>query len=155
MRWLVLTLSCPLGSQPMVGSAPSSPVYEPFGGQLADFALARLKDSYCHITVHPNYRKYLRIVVGGKVFQFKALPFRLPPATREFCQVSPGTLLHKLTMYLHLYLDYWLLRDMSRAICLAHTQITLEKGQAVGFHSELGQVKTHPNSKVCLPLRGL
>ena len=33
----VLTLSCPLGSPTMVGSAPSSPVYEPVGGWLADF----------------------------------------------------------------------------------------------------------------------
>ena len=93
-----------------------------------------LKDAYFHIqTVHPDFQKHLRIVVGGK-FQFKALPFRLSPAPREFCRVTGvlGTLLHKLTIYLHLYLDDWLLRATSRAISLAHTQIALEKAQALG-----------------------
>ena len=94
-----------------------------------------LKDAYFHIPVHPDFRKYLRIVVGGKVFQFKALPFGLSPAPREFSWVTGvlGTLLHKLTIYLHLYLNNWLLRATSRAICLAHTQIALEKAQTLGF----------------------
>ena len=87
----------------------------------------------------------------GKVFQFKALPFGLSPAPREFCRVTGilGTLLHKLTIYLHLYLDDWLLRAISRAICLAHTQIVLGKAQA------LGQVGTCPDSEVSFPRRGL
>ena len=94
-----------------------------------------LNNAYSYIPVHPELQKYLKIVVGGKVFQFKALPFRLSPAPREFCQVTGvlGTLHHKLTIYLHLYLDDWLLRATSRAICLAHTQIALEKAQALDF----------------------
>ena len=35
-----------------------------------------LKDAYFHILVHPDFRKYLRIVVGGKVFQFQGSAFR-------------------------------------------------------------------------------
>ena len=103
---------------------------------LGDWATSiDLKDAYFHIPVHPNFRKYLRIVVGGKVFQFKALPFRLSPAPREFCRVTGvlGTLFHKLTICLHVYLDDWLLRATSRAICLAHTQIALEKAHTLGF----------------------
>ena len=82
-----------------------------------------------------EFRMYLRVAVGGKVYQFRALPFRLSPAPREFCQITGvlGTLLHKLTIYLHLYLDDWLLRATSRAICLAHTQVALEKAQNMGF----------------------
>ena len=45
----------------------------------------------------------------------------------------PGHLLLKLTIYLHLYLDDWLHRATSRAICLGHTQIALEKAQTLGF----------------------
>ena len=88
-----------------------------------------LKDAYFHVLVHPDFRKYLRVAVGGKVYQFRALPFGLSPAPREFCRVTGvlGTLLHRLTIYLHLYLDDWLLRATSRAICWAHTQIALEK----------------------------
>ena len=94
-----------------------------------------LKDTYFHVLVHPEFRKYLRVAVGGKVYQFRALPFGLSPAPREFSRVTGvlGTLLHKLTIYLHLYLDDWLLRATSRAICLAHTQIALEKAQNLGF----------------------
>ena len=44
-----------------------------------------LKDAYFHIPVHPNYQKCFRIVVGGNVFQFKALPFGLSPAPRDIC----------------------------------------------------------------------
>ena len=105
-----------------------------------------LKDAYFHIPVHPKFRKNLRIVVGGKVFQFKALPFGLPTVPREFCQVTGalGTLAHKLTIYLHLYLDDWLLRATSRAICLAHTQIALEKAQ--GCLVNWAKSETHPDS---------
>ena len=94
-----------------------------------------LKDAYFHVPVHPDFRKYLRVAVGGKVYQFRALPFGLSPAPREFCRVTGvlGTLVHKLTIYLHLYLDDWLLRATSRAIFLAHTQIALEKVQNLAF----------------------
>ena len=94
-----------------------------------------LKDAYFHIPVLPDFRKYLRVVVEGKAYQFRALLFGLSPAPREFCRVTGvlGTLLLKLTMYLHLYLDDWLLRATSRAICLAHTQIALETAQNLGF----------------------
>ena len=100
-----------------------------------------LKDAYFHIQVHPEFWKYPRIVVGGNVFQFKALPFRLSPAPREFSQVTGvlGTLLHKLTIYLY----------------LAHTQIALKYCPGPGLPGELGQVGIRPDSEVCLPRRGL
>ena len=34
-----------------------------------------LKDVYFYIPVHPDFRKYLWVVVGVKVYQFKAPPF--------------------------------------------------------------------------------
>ena len=43
------------------------------------------------------------------------------------------TLPHKFTIYLHLYLNDWLLPARLRAVCLAHIQIALEKAQQVGF----------------------
>ena len=33
-----------------------------------------LKDVYFNVPVHPDFRKYLRVAVGGKVYQFRALP---------------------------------------------------------------------------------
>ena len=66
-----------------------------------------LKDLYFHSLVHHDYRKYLRIGVGGKAFQIKGLPFGLSPAPKELCWVTGvlGTVLHKLTICLHLYLE--------------------------------------------------
>ena len=102
-----------------------------------------MKDAYFHILVHPDFRKYLSIVVEGKVFQFKALPFGLSPAAREFCRVTGvlGTLLHKLTIYLHLYLDDW-------------PRTRPHSTRKSPDPSELGQVGTRPDSEVC-PRRGL
>ena len=114
-----------------------------------------LKDTYFHVPAHPDYRKYQRIVVGGKVFQFKALPFGLWPGPREFCRVTGvlGTLLHKLTIYLHLYLDDWLLRATSIAICLAHTQIALERLLQRRSSSWSGQAFRGSSSKGSGPLQ--
>ena len=116
-----------------------------------------LKDAYFHIPVHHEFQKSLRIAVGGRVFQFKALPFGLSPAPSEFCRVTGvlGTLLHKLTIYLHLYLDDWLLRVTSRAISLAHTMIGIEKAQALGFLVNWAKSGARPDPEVCLPWRGL
>ena len=46
-----------------------------------------LIDAYFHIPIHPKFRKYLRIAVLGKVYQFKAMPFGLKIAPRIFTKV--------------------------------------------------------------------
>ena len=43
-----------------------------------------LKDVYLHVPVKPTARKYLRFFHDGWTYQFKALPFGLTPAPREF-----------------------------------------------------------------------
>jgi hypothetical protein len=46
-----------------------------------------LSDAYFHVPIHPNSRKYLRIVFKGLVYQFKALPFGLKTAPWLFTMV--------------------------------------------------------------------
>ena len=42
-----------------------------------------LSDTYLHIAIHPNSRKYLRLCNRSQVFQFTSLPFDLATAPRS------------------------------------------------------------------------
>ena len=52
-----------------------------------------LKDAYLHVPIHPTHRKYLQICIGGKRYQFKALPFGLNVAPQVFTRVLKAALL--------------------------------------------------------------
>ncbi|KAK3574003.1 hypothetical protein QTP86_034361 [Hemibagrus guttatus] len=41
------------------------------------FVTIDLKDAYFHIGIQPEHRKFLRFAFGGKVYQFRVLPFGL------------------------------------------------------------------------------
>ena len=82
-----------------------------------------LKDAYFHIPVRPTARKYLRFTHLQEVFQFKALPFGLTSAPREFSRVTEtlGAIAHRQSINLHLYLDDCLLRVRSFLKCRQDT----------------------------------
>ena len=94
-----------------------------------------LKDAYFHVPVKPAARKYLRFFHDGQTYQFKALPFGLTSAPREFTRVTAtvGAILHRQSINLHLYLDDWLLRAESYEQCLIHTQSTVNQSARLGF----------------------
>ena len=46
-----------------------------------------LKDAYLQVPMHPESRKFLRFMVGGKVYQFKVLCFGLSTAPQVFTRV--------------------------------------------------------------------
>ena len=48
------------------------------------------KDTYFHIPIHNQSRKYMRFHVQGRSYQFKALPFGLSTAPMEFTVVARG-----------------------------------------------------------------
>ena len=93
------------------------------------------KDTYFHIPIQEQSRKYLRFHVQGKTYQFKALPFVLSIAPIEFTVVAKEVKLmaiHK-GIRIHQYLDNWLLRARSHQICLQHTQVLLKMCQQLGW----------------------
>ena len=45
------------------------------------------KDAYLQVPMHPDSRKFLRFMVGGKVYQFKVLCFGLSTAPQAFTRV--------------------------------------------------------------------
>ena len=65
-----------------------------------------LKDAYFHIPIAKGYRKFLRFVVNGKAYQFKALPFGLATAPLKFTQVlsEVADYVHRQGVRLHMYL---------------------------------------------------
>ena len=46
-----------------------------------------LSDTYLHIPIHPNSRKYLRFCYKSQVFQFTSLPFGLATAPQVFTMI--------------------------------------------------------------------
>ena len=94
-----------------------------------------LKDAYFHIPIKPAFRKFLRFTVGREVFQFKALPFGLTSAPREFTRVTStlASIVHRKGINLHLYLDDWLLRARSFEGCLQQTREVVQDTTDLGF----------------------
>ena len=101
-----------------------------------------LQDTYFHVLIHPDSRKYLCFAVKNKVYQFRVLPFR--PNTSP--QVSTR-LVHTVAAYLYCqgilvipYLENWLIHHPDCQILLLHqSQLldTLEPGRPLVVRSEI------------------
>lgn len=87
-----------------------------------------LADAYFHVPILPAFRKYMRIVVNGKVYQFKALPFGLSTAPLVFTKILEplATLLHSQGVHMHRYLDDILIRSNSKDQCQLWTEQILQ-----------------------------
>ena len=73
------------------------------------------KDTYFHIPIHSQSRKYMHFHIQDHSYQFKALPFGLSTATMEFTLVAKEVKLMALQrgIRIHQYLDDWLVRATS------------------------------------------
>jgi hypothetical protein len=94
-----------------------------------------LSDAYLHIPMHPTSWKYLRFVLGTRVFEFRALPFGLSPApyvfTRVMATISQAA--HKRMLHLFLYLDDSLLRSQYRQKLLLQLPILTGLFDSLGY----------------------
>ena len=92
------------------------------------------KDAYFHIPIQEQSRKYLRLHVQGRTYQFKALPFGLSTAPMKFTVLAKEVKLMAIhrVITIHQYLDDWLVRARSQQICLQHTQILVKMCQDLG-----------------------
>ena len=101
-----------------------------------------LKDAYFQIPVHRNYRKFLRFVCKGVVYQFKVLCFGLSTAPQVFTRVFElvSKWAHSQGIRLIRYLDDWLV--------LADSRLTLERNVGLILHlcSDLGIVVNREKS---------
>ena len=86
-----------------------------------------LKDAYFHILIAQKSRKYLRLMINGVVYQFRALPFGLATAPLVFTRVMGvvASYAHRRGVRMHMYLDDWLLRAMSQSALREHSALVL------------------------------
>lgn len=94
-----------------------------------------LSDAYFHIPISKGYRKYLRFVWDGKVYQFLALPFGLAVAPQVFTRVFQTVTahLHTLSIQAHSYLDDSLLKEFSPETLSEHTRLVIRLFLDLGF----------------------
>ena len=94
-----------------------------------------LKDAYFHVPVHPSVRKYLRFAYQNRVWQFKALPFGLSPAPWIFTMVvrELQVLAHRKSIFLHQYLDDWVVRHLQLQTLQKHLRSLISLGLQLGF----------------------
>ena len=71
-----------------------------------------LKDAYLHVPIHPGYRKFLRIQVLGRVYQFRVLPFGINVAPRLFTKIAAQVkvIMVRESIKIHQYIDDWLVK---------------------------------------------
>ncbi|MEL7079455.1 MAG: reverse transcriptase domain-containing protein, partial [Cyanobacteria bacterium J06582_2] len=109
-----------------------------------------LKDAYFQVPVHPDSKKFLRFVFGGKVFQFRALCFGLSTApqvfTRVFAQVARW--LHLQNVRVLFYLDDWLVLNQSRELLLENLDLILRMSIELGFLINVEKSCLIPSQKV-------
>ena len=94
-----------------------------------------LMDAYFHILVRPYYRKYLRFVWRGQVFQFLALPFGLASAPYVFTKVVREFMCIQRAQGHRVrdYLDDWLVLASSQEKALISTNHLLMNSALFGF----------------------
>jgi hypothetical protein len=95
-----------------------------------------LHDAFFHIPIHPAARKYMRFVSCGQVYQFRALPFGLKSAPWIFSMVvrELQVLAHKEGIFLHQYLDDWVIRHADPRVLLSQLHFVLELCHKMGFN---------------------
>ena len=93
------------------------------------------KDTYYHIPIHSQSRKYMRFHIQGRSYQFKALPFGLSTAPMEFTVMAKEVKLMALQrgIRIYQYLDEWLVRARSHHTCLQHTQTLVVLCRELGW----------------------
>ena len=94
-----------------------------------------LSDTYLHIPIHPNSRKYLRFCYKSQVFQFTSLPFGLATAPQVFTMIVKEVKLMALSreLRIHKYLDDWLIRSQSQEEAQVNTQAVVDLTQSLGW----------------------
>ena len=120
-----------------------------------------LKDAYLQVLIHPSSRKFLKFVVDGRVYQFKALCFGLSTAPQVFTRVMAlvSSFLQSQGVWMLRYSDDWLVlasshqealeaRDKVLQMCsLLGIVVNLEKSSLVPSQTAvyLGMVLVSPS----------
>ena len=95
-----------------------------------------LKDAYLQVPMHPDSRKFLRFMVGDKIYPFRALCFGLSMPPQVFTRVMAPVLvmLHNHGILMLRYLDDWLV------LAHSHLESIQARDEVLQLCSQLGIV---------------
>ena len=104
------------------------------------------KDAYFHIPINSQSRKYMRVHIQDKTYQFKELPFGLSTSPMEFTIVVKEVKFLALQkgIRIYQYLHDWLVRARSHQICLQITQTFVTLCQELGWLVNRDQSELEP-----------
>lgn len=94
-----------------------------------------LQDAFLHVPVAPRHRKYLRFVVQGQAYQFRAIPFGLGTSPYVFTRVvkAVGAYARSRGLALIQYLDDWNLSCGSFQSCKVWTAWLVQLAKSLGL----------------------
>ena len=106
-----------------------------------------LKDAYFHVSIHQDFRKYLRFVWEGRTYEFRALPFGLSLAPLIFTKVVLEFIaLQRLAGHrLKVYLDDWGILAESEELSQSSTRAILDSAKKFGFNIRLDKCDLVPS----------
>nr|XP_013888376.1 PREDICTED: uncharacterized protein LOC106535818 [Austrofundulus limnaeus] len=99
------------------------------------FATIDLTDTYFHVAIHPDHRKFLRFAFEGVAYEYLVLPFglSLAPCTFSKCVEVALSPLREIGVRLLAYLDDWALIASSKEQATEHLSQVLSHVQALHF----------------------
>lgn len=110
-----------------------------------------LKDAYFSVSIHDDYKKYLRFLWQGKLYGFQVLPFGLNIAPYIFTK-----LMRPVIQYLRIkgilsviYLDDLLLFSHSWEDCKSDYMVTVKLLESLGFTINLEKSVNTPSKQIC------
>lgn len=94
-----------------------------------------LKDAYFLVSVDNLYRKYLRFIFQGTLYEFTCLPFGLSSAPFIFTKLTKPVITHlrKLGILCVAYLDDFLIFGNTAEECQINTRLSVELFISLGF----------------------
>jgi hypothetical protein len=106
-----------------------------------------LTDAYFHIPISPKLCKFLRFVWEDRVYAFKTMPFGLSTAPLVFIRIFQAVVahLHSQSIFIHSYLDDFLLKNMSQFLLRDHTHFVIGLLLKLGFLISWNNSELVPN----------
>ena len=109
-----------------------------------------LKDAYWHVPIAKSFRPYLAFSAGGRIFQFRVMPFGLNIAPRIFSRMLRPVhqALVREGVQIFMYLDDWMIYASSPGDCVGMVEKTLEVGRRMGLLFNLGKSHLTPTQNL-------
>lgn len=106
-----------------------------------------LTDAYFHVPVAPEHRKFLRFRWGGRLYQFRCLPFGLATAPWLFTKLMKPVIARLRAMGVRcvIYLDDLILMADTRALASEHAKVVTQLFCTLGLRVNVEKSELRPS----------